>query len=176
MNKIARFFALSLMIAAYACLNGCATPAETQAMIVNPDAPVGQNQKLKGKVALGNVAGGQETNPLWTSQVDNQSFREALRSSLSAFGYLASDPATASHKVDANLMSLVQPVIGLTFDVKSNIQYTVTTGNASKEHVIEATGTAGFSDAAVAITRLRLANERSIKENITQFLKQLLSY
>lgn len=171
-----KFMVLSAVLAAYTLLNGCATPAETQAMIVSPDASIGQNPKLKGKVTIGNVAGGQETNPLWTSQVDNQSFRDALSGSLSAFGYLASDPKAASHKVDANLMSLNQPIFGLTLDVQSNIQYTVTTGGTSKEHVISATGSATFSDAAVAITRLRLANERSIKENITQFLKQLLSY
>jgi|LakMenEpi03Aug12_release.lakeMendotaPanAssembly.Ray.scaffolds.fasta_scaffold229757_3 hypothetical protein len=176
MTRVIRCFTLSLIFVAYACLNGCATPAETQAMIVSPDASIGQNPKLKGKIALGNIGGGQETNPLWTSQVDNQSFTEALRGSLNAFGYLTSNSATASHKIDANLMSLVQPAFGLTLDVKSNIQYTVTTGNTSKEHIVEATGSAGFSDAAVAITRLRLANERSIKENITLFLKQLLSY
>lgn len=176
MTSVIRCFILSIIFVAYTSLNGCASPAETQAMIVSPDASIGQNPKLKGKVALGNIAGGQETNPLWTSQVDNQSFTEALRGSLNAFGYLAGNSAAASYKVDANLMSLVQPAFGLTLDVKSNIQYTVATGNTIKEHIIEATGSAGFSDAAVAITRLRLANERSIKENITLFLKQLLSY
>lgn len=176
MTKRLRLLIVSILIAAYTCLNGCATPAETQAMTVGLDSSISQNPKLKGKVALGNIAGGQETNPLWTSQVDNQSFREALRGSLNAFGYLATDPSTASHKVDANLMSLVQPAFGLSLDVQSSIQYVVTTGSNSKEQVINATGTGTFSDAAMAIARLRIANEKSIKENISQFLKTLLSY
>ncbi len=36
-----------------------------------------------------------------------------------------------------------------------------------------ATGTATTSDAFVAIERLRIANERSVKENIKEFLRQL---
>ncbi|MCB5184219.1 hypothetical protein LG201_03270 [Methylobacillus gramineus] len=38
---------------------------------------------------------------------------------------------------------------------------------------IKATGTATFSDAAVAIARLRIANEKSIQNNIAEFIKQL---
>lgn len=68
-------------------------------------------------------------------------------------------------------------MFGLTFDVKSNIVYklesTDPTTSYSKSIPVNATGTATTSDAFVAIERLRIANERSILENIKALLKQL---
>ena len=175
MIRFLRILALLFVAITYVTLTGCATPANPQAMIVNPDASIAPNEKLKGMFAIGSIIGGQDTNPLWTSQVDNKSFGEALRGTLAAFGYLASDPASAKHRIDANLMSLAQPLFGLTFDVQSNVQYVVITGDSKKEYLVSASGVATFSDSALAIERLRIANEKSIKENITQFLRRLIS-
>lgn len=175
-NKLVRISALFAIALSYVSLNGCATPASPQAMTVTVDASIPQNPRLKNALAIGAVEGGQETNPLWTSQVDNASFREALVGSMKSAGYLAADPSTAKYRLDAKLMSLIQPFMGLTLDVKSTVAYTVTTGGAPKEHVITATGTGTFSDAAIAIERLKIANERSIKENIIELFKQLMNY
>jgi hypothetical protein len=175
-NALVRITAAFAIALSYASLNGCATPASPQAMAVSVDASIPQNPRLKNAITVGNIEGGQETNPLWTSQVDNASFREALIASMKSAGYLATDPSSAKYRLDAKLMSLIQPFMGLTLEVKSTVAYTVTAGKAAREHVITANGSGNFSDAVIAIERLKIANERSIKENFIELFRQLMGY
>ncbi len=64
-------------------------------------------------------------------------------------------------------------MFGLTFDVVSTVNYKVYGEGVNKVFPVVATGTATTSDAFVAITRLKIANEKSIQENIKAFIKQL---
>jgi hypothetical protein len=163
-----------LSIFAAVILTGCATPATQQAMSVSTqDVPTTFNANLKGQVAVVNVTGGKETNPMWTSQVDAQSFKAALDKSIAIAGYKANDPNQAKFSVDANLQELNQPMFGFTFDVVSTVLYTVTGDGKQQQMPVTATGTASTSDAFVGMERLRIANERSIKENIKLFLQRL---
>ena len=155
-------------------LVGCATPATQQSMSVSvQDIPAKLNASLKGQMAVRNVAGGQETNPMWTSKVDAQGFRGALDKSIAVAGYKASDASTAKYSIDANLQDLDQPFGGFTMDVVSTVLYTVTRDERQIQFPVTATGTATTSDAFIGMERLRIANERSIKENIKQFLQKL---
>jgi hypothetical protein len=167
MNKLVLVLTVVLLV-------GCATPATQQSMSVAlQDIPAGLNEKLKGQVTVGSVTGGKETNPMWTSQVDAQSFKGALDKSIALAGYKAADSSKAKFSVDANLQELNQPMFGFTFDVVSTVVYTVS-GEGKKETIpVVATGTASTSDAFVGMERLRIANERSIKENIKLFLSKL---
>lgn len=154
-------------------LGGCATSATSQAMTVKPGTTAPVNPKLKGAVAVGDVAGGKDTNPMWTSQVDNAGFKKALQDSLAISGYLAPDASKARYSVSANLVSLEQPLFGLTFEVKSDVNYQVSGPGGAKAIPVKATGAAGVSDAFVGVERLRIANERSVLENIKSFIDQL---
>lgn len=163
---------LSLLVAAF--LVGCATPASQQAMSVSmQDIPTKLNTSLKDQVVVRNVTGGKETNPMWTSQVDAQSFRGALDKSIAMAGYRASDANKAKYSIDADLKDLKQPMFGFTFDVVSTVLYTVTGDGKQSQIPVTATGTATTSDAFVGIERLRIANERSIQQNIKMFLQKL---
>jgi hypothetical protein len=62
---------------------------------------------------------------------------------------------------------------GFTFDVVSTVLYTVTGDGKQSQIPVTATGTATTSDAFVGIERLRIANERSIQQNIKMFLQKL---
>jgi hypothetical protein len=171
-----KFFRVLCVIAGLAVviqLGGCATSATSQAMTVQPAAVAALNPKLKGALRVDEVSGGKDTNPLWTSQVDNAGFKKALTDSLAITGYLAQDPAQARYSVDATLVSLDQPVFGLTYDVKSEVNYKLTGPTRSQSFPVRATGTATTSDAFVGVERLRVANERSIMENIKAFIQQL---
>lgn len=174
-----RFLKLACAIAGAAVLlnlGGCATSATSQAMTVKPGTTAAVNPKLKGLVAVADVAGGKDTNPLWTSQVDNAGFKKALEDSLNIAGYLAADPAKAQYKVSADLKSLDQPFIGITFDVKSHVDYKVTGPKGATPIKVDATGTATPSDAFIGIERLRIANERSVLENVKEFINQLAKF
>jgi hypothetical protein len=156
-----------------AMLGGCASPATHQAMTVQPQPGSVLNPKLKGAIRIDKVTGGKETNPMWMSQVDNDSFAKALENSLAIAGYLVPGTTNAPYALSADLKELNQPLIGLTFDVKSSVLYKLTGPDRGKEFAVNATGTATPSDAFVALERGRIASERSILENIKALLKEL---
>jgi hypothetical protein len=175
-KHVARAMVAAAAAAILLNLGGCATPATSQAMTVKPGATAPVNPKLKGQLAVTDVTGGKDTNPLWTSQVDAAGFRKALTDSLAIAGYLAPDAGSAKYKVSANLVSLDQPLAGFTLDVKSDVKYELAGNGAKRDYAIKATGTATTSDAFVGFERLRIANERSILENIKQFIEQLARF
>ena len=165
---------LSLLILTAVFLTGCATSASHNAMSMGiGDIPAKLNPELKGNVNIRNVSGGQDTNPLWVSKVDNQGFKSALEQSLIAIGYMAPRGSTAKYQVDANLQDLDQPAFGLTFDVKSTVTYTISGESGQKIFPVTAIGSASTSDAFIGMERMRIANERSIKENIKLFITNI---
>lgn len=105
--------------------------------------------------------------------VDDKSFKSALEWSLINLEYNASSPEQAKYTVDAQLISLEQPFIGISFDVKSTVNYNVTKNGTTTTYPITAIGTAQFSDGVLANQRLQVANERSMQENIKAFLTEL---
>ncbi len=171
MTNMLRTIVSTLLIA---LLVGCATSATQQSMsITATDLPTKINSDLKGKVAVSSVTGGKDTNPMWTSQVDGQGFRGALDKSLAVAGYKATDEKAALFSVDAHINELDQPWFGMTFDVRSTVLYTIRSNGKQTQIPVTATGSASTSDAFVGVERLRIANERSIKENIRQFLQKI---
>lgn len=164
----------TIFLIAVVILTGCASPAMQQSMSIGiQDIPSKLNSDLKGQVNVRNIGGGKETNPLLASQVNNQAFKGALEQSLIAVGYKSQKTADAKYQVDAVLQNLDQPMFGFTFDVKSTVLYTVSTEGVQKIFPVTAVGTATTSDAFAGIERLRIANERSIKENIKQFIQNI---
>lgn len=166
---------LALAISA-AILGGCATSATHQAMTVLPQDNAVVNSKLKSAVRIGTVTGGQETQSMGASQVDNAGFKKALENSLANAGYLALTDIGAPYTLSAELYVLDQPAFGLTFNVRSSVVYKLRGNGSAKDFQIHATGTATVSDAFPAIKRLRIANERSIFESIKALLKELQSF
>ncbi len=132
MKLFLRLFLTSVVLATLWNLTGCATPATSQAMTVKPGTTALLNAKLKGAVSVGAVSGGKDTNPMWTSQVDNAGFKKALADSLAITGYLAGASAPAAYEVMATLEALEQPLFGFTFDVKSKVTYTVKGGGVER--------------------------------------------
>jgi uncharacterized lipoprotein YajG len=156
-------------------LSACATAAKVDSMIGTPTVQMPAMSPLKGSVQVTNVSGGRDTNPLWTSQVGNGDFQQALEKSLSAQGILAS--GDAKYRLEAALVELKQPLLGLDMKVTSTVRYRVTevsTGRMAFDQTITADYTATVGDAFVAVERLRLANEGSIKTNLSKFLDQLI--
>jgi hypothetical protein len=173
MNKIFNILLITLV----AILSGCATSASQNAMAIGiQDVPGKLNTGLKEQVNIRSVTGGKETNPLWTSQVDNAGFKGALDQSLLAIGYKSKSAADAKMQIEASLQNIEQPLFGLTFDVKSTVLYTVNSKTNKKVFPVTATGSASTSDAFLGFERLRIANERSIKENIKQFIQTISTF
>lgn len=163
-------------LALLSLLAACATPADPSAMVARPAAtetpfPVADT----GAFCVGNVTGGEPTNPLWVSKVDNGGFRDALTQSLQLRQLLAASPTSCRYAVDANLLGLSQPTMGLDLTVTAHVNYTVGKEGAAPllAETITTPFTATFGDSPIAIIRLRMANEGSIRGNISHFLDKL---
>ncbi len=160
-------------------LSGCATASKPGAMVapVTEETLIEDGSPLNAAFSVGSVSGGQETNPLWTSEVSNEDFAEALRQSFAAHAMLATD--AGQYRLDATLEKLKQPFAGLNLTVVSDVNYVLTdiaTGDAVFERTITQEYTAGVGEAFMAVERLRLANEGSIKGNISQLIEALVNH
>ncbi len=152
----------------------CAAPAAPEKMAVHPaEFSIKANPQYKGKMAIRNITGGEETSPMWKSRVGDNEMRTALQNSLEGMGYAAADESKAKYFIDANLQEIDQPTLGFTLDITSKIEYTVEGPKGEKSFPITAVGTATPGDAFLGVERLKMANERSIQENIKSFLTHL---
>jgi len=156
-------------------LSGCATAAKPEAMVAKmqpTDRPF--PQFLSHAMCVRNVTGGEKTNPLWVSKVDNDGFRSALGTSLDSAGLVAPTNACA-YPIDVNLLGLSQPGIGFDMTVTSHVNYKVYDPKAQPLvlETIDSPFTATVSDAFVGVERIRLANEGAIRLSIQMFFDKL---
>lgn len=161
-------------------VGGCAAPASRDAMdISSTERSAYKTDKfLTGRVSVGGVIGGQDTNPAWTSEIGNEDFEAALRSSLET-AYLLGGRASSEFILDAELIEIDQPMFGFTFTVTSKIRYTLRDAQSREtvlDEVILAEGTASTGDAFMGVKRLKIATERSAQENIQKIIDQLYQF
>lgn len=172
-----RFFVRAVLCLGLAALvSACAQPARTGAMVVNvTDATViSPGNPLKTAVALNSVAGGEETSPLWTSEVSDTDFRKALELTLKQHTILGDQNAPL--KLRATLLNLDQPIGGFSMTVNSSVRYEIkaAAGETVFDETVSVSGTATFSDTGLGVERLRIANERAMKNNIQGFVRKLV--
>jgi len=159
-------------------LAACASGARTGAMTapVAPDQIVADNSPIKKAIAVGAVTGGDETNPLWKSEVSNGNFKTALEDSL-ALSVLKGG-ADAPYTLNAKLVSLHQPFAGFDLTVTSTIEYSLLApGKATPvlSKTVVTPYTAELGEAFLGVERLRLANEGAMRENIKQIIAHLIT-
>jgi hypothetical protein len=151
---------------------GLAACATQQAMTVDSGAVVNIIPKYRNAVAVRSVTGGYGMNVLGSLGVENEPLKAALESSLAANGYLA-QPGAAKFYVDAEILNLAQPMMGLDLDVTADVTYRVSGAGAAATYPIKATARATFSDSPIGIDRARIARERAMRDNIKQFLQAM---
>jgi len=167
----------SLAAAALLLLGGCASGATVQGMTVTPaDVPNrAVAAEFRGAIGIGVVTGGEDTNPLWTPEVGNEEFKQALRNSLEIQDLYA-DSAGSRYVLDAHLIDLDQPLMGFDTTVTSSVKYLLSeraTKSAVLEEVVVSAHTTKMSESWYGVERLKLANEGSIRDNIAEFIRRL---
>jgi hypothetical protein len=164
-----------LMIAAM-FLGGCASGATAEGMTVKAaDIKGPASPTVSNAVAVGAVDGGEKTDPMWMSQIDNPTFKKALVRSLHKAGLL-SDAAHPKYVVSVQLIALKQPYFGMDMKVTSVIRYRLTdaaTGALVLDEEIFTPYTAKFGDSLIGVERLRLANEGSARKSIATLIEKL---
>jgi hypothetical protein len=164
-----------------AALAGCAAqPAQTEQMVaVAAETSKPLDLSLVRGICLEDVAGGKETNPLWTSQVGTGDLRTALELSLDSHGLLQRTSAPCPYRLFANLLDLKQPLVGFDSTVTSTVDYKLiarASGQSYMHETVTASYTASMSDAFYGVKRLQLANEGAIRENIRIFIHKLMQH
>jgi len=169
MNKINLLFLSFVVVFLY----GCASGAKYENMAYTESSDLKYDQELKNSVGVSAVDGGKKTNPLWTSEISNEAFQEAVKLSLSSQGLLSE---SGRYQLTIKLIEVDQPIFGLDFEVTTHVNYVLTDTKNNKvvlNDVVVAPYTATIGDAFVAMKRLRLANEGSGRNNIKGFLEKL---
>lgn len=161
-------------------LVGCASPAQVDRMTARhiATARTAANTEIKNSIFLKNISGGSETNPLWMSKVSDADFKLALEKSLKDALLLSSTVDDSKYLLEVKLISLDQPFLGLDLKVTATAEYTLKakpTGQIVYSKTFTTPFTATFSDAVMAIQRLRIANEGAIRNNIEQVINDLIS-
>lgn len=174
--KVSKFFILPTTIA-FIALTGCAQNSRVDEMVYNSGVVMQKpkNPSLSHNIAVNNIRGGHETNPLWTSQINNANFKEALKKSLQ-HANLYHDFSGSKYSLDAKLVKLKQPLIGLNLTVTCRVHYNIKDIKANTsiyDKDIETSYTAKISDAFVATIRLKIANEGAARENIQKLIEDL---
>jgi hypothetical protein len=155
-------------------LSGCATPAKSTAMIppgINPPRHHPHTVRIT-------VGGGQETNPLLTSNISNEDFAQALAGAIAQSRLFSevSNSGGAEYDLSVTILYVDQPVMGFNMTVEMRTYWQLTrSGNSSPlfHTTVISSYTATVGDAFAGLKRLRLANEGAARENIRDGLHQL---
>lgn len=168
---------ICFILLALSCVltSGCATNAATSQMTIVPKVPQKiQNKSLLNNINVRTVTGGHETNPLWTSQIDNANFKTALENSL-RYANLHGEE-NSKYDLDVNLIKLRQPLAGLDLTVECQAHYRLQSSDSNQiifDKDIISRYTAKFQDSLYAVTRLKMANEGAARANINKFIQEL---
>lgn len=155
-------------------LSGCATPVTHQALV-----PVSLEVSKHHPQSVAVVAsGGTETSAAGKPQVSDTELQQAVASAITqtkTFSRVV-DGKNGDYILTVNVFNVTQPSFGLTFTVGVEMGWTLTrtdTGAKVWQESIKSEQTVGAGEAFVAVTRLKLATEGAIRNNVKQGLLKL---
>lgn len=166
-------FVLSTLVLASLLGAGCASPAQSSAMIpVSVDLP----RKHAASVSVA-ADGGQETKPMETSEISTEAFVEAVSGAIRQSGVFSSvlQGANADYRLTILIVSVDQPLIGFDMTVKMSTHWKLAgaKGESVFEDFIRSSHTATVGDAFAGVKRLRMATEGAARENIKIGLQRI---
>lgn len=174
--KIRKFL---LLMASALLVVGCAAPARVDQMQVS--APMATrtamaNSPMRESVAIRDVTGGKDTNPMWVSNVSSSDFERALEASLKDAGLWSTNRQNSKYVLIAHLGKLDQPLFGASMTVTASVRYSLLDRSTNLEvfdRTLVTPYTAAWNDAFMGTERLKLANEGAVRSNIQQLIEAL---
>ncbi len=161
-------------------LSACASPAMVEHMTVKSGGERAlANPSLRNAIRIDSISGGEATNPLWTSEVSNDDFREALAASLRNAGLLSPDDSTGRYNLDVQILGLSQPAFGFDMTVTCHANYMVETSETGDPYFLDTVTTAYTATVGshlIGVERLRIANEGAVRESIREFIDRLMAF
>jgi hypothetical protein len=156
-------------------LGGCATPAQSGAMM--PTA-MGSVTKHPGTLVI-NVDGGSETSAAGASQISNKDFAAALEQSIQQSGLFSQVipfGQASDYNLDVQIVRLQQPMMGFSMTATLETNWTLTRLSDKSvvwRKAVVSSHTAKTGEAFAGTTRLRLATEGAARNNIQDAIAQM---
>jgi hypothetical protein len=155
-------------------LAGCASASKPEAMV--PAEIKVQNRHAR-TVSV-QVSGGQQTDPMWASQIADADLRRALEMSITKFGVFTGvlNTGQGDYHLVVKLAELDQPGMGFNMTVRVSANWSLTKAGASEpvfSRRIQGGHTATVGDAFAGVKRLRLANEGAARDMISKGLARI---
>lgn len=162
------------LIAAVVALAGCASGAHKDNMAV---APVASTKKFPYSVTV-DAKGGAETGAMDSSNVSNADLKAAIESSIAKSSLFKStvQGKNGDYELTVTVTQLQKPTFGGAFTVTMEAAWSlIKTSDKSvvMRKAIQSSHTAQFSDSFVGVTRLRMALEGAVRDNISQGLQAI---
>lgn len=179
MRTTRQILQLATWVGLIALLGACASPARIEQMQVPAGRiPLGATSSpaIRAEVAIREVTGGKETNPMWISNVASSDFERALEASLRSAGLLAINRQGSKYQLIAHMQKLDQPIMGASMTVTATVQYTLIERAGGKEvfaRTLSTPYTAAWNASFLGAERLKLANEGAVRENIGKLIEAL---
>lgn len=160
------------VVALVAVVAGCASGAKPVAMVPTETTAVAADNTYRERVKIISVTGGEETQPLWLSEISSADFRSALETAISLAKF---ENPSGDFSLQVELLEIDQPLLGISMTVGSTVRYTVTDVSQATvfSETVQASHTTAFTEAFIGVERLRLAKEGSARANIREFIKRL---
>ena len=175
LKKIIMSLLVLLGLCMFLLTNGCAAKARASKMVPTDFEVMNKHHST---VTLSESVGGMDTNPLWTSQISNSAFTEALSNALAKSGVFQGviKDGDADYILDVTILKYQQPLAGIHFDVSINTKWELTNTKTLVpvwSDTFETTYRAKLSEALFASERLQKANEGSVRTNIKEGIRRL---
>ncbi len=158
-----------------ALTSGCASPANSAAMVPN-DIKIEKTHPYSVKIE---VRGGRATNAMTdASQISNEAFAKAIADAVikSRLFTGATQAQSGNYLLRVEILSVEQPTFGLNMTTRLEAVWElVNTGTkqpALRESIVSS-HTATTGDSIVGVTRCRLATEGAARKNIEQGLSKI---
>lgn len=174
MIKLNRKLFVYICLTLLGLLSGCASPVSKDAVTVRDIAPVNRHQQAVSVT----TRGGNETTALGSSSISDSAFAQAIEESILKNEIFTSvvNAENADYLLNVTIVEMSKPTIGFNFTVKMEAAWSLV--NAETREVklrksISTEYTATMGEAVVGVTRLRLAVEGAVKENIRKGLAEV---
>ena len=157
-----------------ATLTGCSSPANREAMTTG-QLPISQKHEVSVSVK---TSGGADTGAMDSSNISDADLKAAIEDSIAqnaVFKRIVQGRG-GDYELTVSVASLDKPIFGASFTVNFEAGWTLTRladRSIVYRKAIKSSHTATMGDAFVAVTRLRLAVEGAVKNNIAQGLKDI---
>lgn len=155
-------------------LSGCATPVSHEALV-----PVSMEVAKHHAQSVAVVAsGGTETSAAGKPQVSDTELQQAVAAAITQTKTFSKvvDGKNGDYVLTVSMFNLTQPSFGFSFTVTAEMGWTLTradTGAKVWQESIKSEHTASATDAFSGATRLKMATEGAIRNNVTQGMTKL---